>query len=145
MRLFRSGRLSERPGLRQHAVVRPGWRQFVQADRQQSRLGRWLTSKYLPAGAALLAVLAITAGYVLGWADRAFYVEIDPKVEAILEALPGANCGGCGFVGCAEYAEAVAKGEADVTRCAPSCPKAMLPGSNRINTNIQMCLMAPAG
>jgi RnfABCDGE-type electron transport complex B subunit len=70
-------------------------------------------------GATLLAFLATTASYVLSWANRAFHVEIDPKIEAILDALPGANCGGCGFVGCAEYAEAVAKGEADVTRCAP--------------------------
>jgi len=69
--------------------------------------------------AAVLALLAIAMAYVLGWANRTFHVEVDPKVEAIQEALPGANCGGCGFVGCSEYAEAVAKGETDVTLCAP--------------------------
>jgi len=78
-----------------------------------------LTAVTMTLAAVVLAILAIAAGYVLGWANRAFYVEVDPKVEAILEALPGANCGGCGFVGCAEYAEAVAKGNADVSLCAP--------------------------
>ena len=46
-------------------------------------------------------------------------MDVDTKVEAILEALPGANCGACGFLGCAEYAEAVAKGEAEVNLCIP--------------------------
>ena len=36
-----------------------------------------------------------------------------------MEVLPGANCGGCGFVGCTEYAEAVAQSGADVALCAP--------------------------
>ena len=62
---------------------------------------------------------AFVVSYVLGWADRVFQVEIDPKVEAILDALPGANCGGCGFVGCADYAEAVANGKAAVNLCGP--------------------------
>ena len=69
--------------------------------------------------AIVLALLAVAMGYVLGWANRAFHVEVDPKVEALIEVLPGANCGGCGLVGCSEYAEAVARGEADVTLCAP--------------------------
>lgn len=69
--------------------------------------------------AGVLALLAVAMGHVLGWANRTFYVKIDPKVEAVLAALPGANCGSCGFVGCAEYAEAVAGGETELTLCAP--------------------------
>jgi len=69
--------------------------------------------------AAVLAVLAVSMAWVLGWANRAFHVEVDPVVEAVAAALPGANCGGCGFVGCGEYAEAVAQGQAAVTLCAP--------------------------
>ena len=78
-----------------------------------------LTAVTMILAAAVLAILAIGVAYVLGWANRAFHVQVDPQVEAILEALPGANCGGCGFVGCAEYAEAVARAEADVALCAP--------------------------
>lgn len=78
-----------------------------------------LTVVTITLAAAVLALLAIAMACVLGWANRTFHVEVDPKVEAIQEALPGANCGGCGVVGCLEYAEAVAKGETDVTLCAP--------------------------
>ncbi len=69
--------------------------------------------------AAILALLAVGVAYVLGWANRKFHVEVDPKVEAVLDVLPSANCGACGFVGCSEYAEAVVRGDADVTLCAP--------------------------
>lgn len=78
-----------------------------------------LTTATMTLAAAVLAILAIVVGYVLGWANRAFHVQVDPKVEAIIEVLPGANCGGCGYVGCAEYAEAVAQDKADVTLCSP--------------------------
>jgi len=69
--------------------------------------------------AAVLGILAVAAGYVLGWANRAFQVDVDAKVEAILKALPGVNCGACGFLGCAEYAEAVANRQAEVNLCSP--------------------------
>jgi RnfABCDGE-type electron transport complex B subunit len=60
--------------------------------------------------------------YLLGWANQAFYVQVDERVEAIMESLPGANCGGCGFAGCSEYAEAVAKLEAAPDLCGPGGP-----------------------
>ena len=66
-----------------------------------------------------MLVLALAAGWLLGWANVFFHVPVDPKVEAIIGKLPGANCGGCGFVGCAEYAAAVAAKKAAVDLCAP--------------------------
>ena len=78
-----------------------------------------LTSVSIILAATILVVLAIVVGYILGWANRAFAVEVDPTVAEINAALPGANCGGCGYVGCSEYAEAVAAGEAAPTLCAP--------------------------
>lgn len=78
-----------------------------------------LTAITLTLAALVLVALALVVAYVLGWANVVFHVPVDPRVEAIAAALPGANCGGCGFVGCGEYAEAVARGEADVTLCAP--------------------------
>ncbi|HUS90611.1 MAG TPA: RnfABCDGE type electron transport complex subunit B [Phycisphaerae bacterium] len=67
--------------------------------------------------AATMLVLAVFMAYVLGWANETFHVEIDPRVEHVGEVLPGANCGGCGFVGCGEYAEAVVAGKAPPDRC----------------------------
>ena len=51
--------------------------------------------------------LGFIAACVLSVASRVFYVEEDPRVEALNEALPGANCGGCGYAGCEAYAVAV--------------------------------------
>ncbi len=64
-------------------------------------------------------VLGLTGGVaaLLGRADKAFHVDEDPRIGKIRDLLPGANCGGCGFVGCGDYAEAVVKGEADPTCC----------------------------
>src|SRR3990172_6582305 len=59
-------------------------------------------------------------GAGLAWAAKKFAVKTDPLVEAVREALPGANCGACGFAGCQGYAEAVV-GNPDVATnlCAP--------------------------
>ncbi len=54
---------------------------------------------------------------LLAVASRAFYVWEDPKVLAITDVLPGANCGGCGNAGCAAAAEAIAAGRAPVNVC----------------------------
>ncbi len=53
----------------------------------------------------------------LGIASKAFHVERDPKIDEVNEALPGANCGACGYAGCDAFAEAVANGDAPVTGC----------------------------
>lgn len=78
-----------------------------------------LTILTIGLAAGTLLVMALIMTYVLGWANVAFHVEIDPRIEAIADALPGANCGGCGFVGCGEYAEAVVLDNAPVDQCAP--------------------------
>ncbi len=67
--------------------------------------------------AVTMLLLAVFMAYILGWANKAFHVEVDPRVEAVNEALPGANCGGCGYVGCNEYAEAVVAGAAPADKC----------------------------
>jgi len=79
-----------------------------------------ITTVTLILAAAVLALLAVGMGWVLGWASRVFHVEVDPKVEAINIILPEVNCGGCGYIGCNEYAEAVVSGEEpDLTLCGP--------------------------
>jgi Na+-translocating ferredoxin:NAD+ oxidoreductase RNF subunit RnfB len=56
--------------------------------------------------------LAFLIGTGLGFFQEKFKVERDPRIDRIREALPGANCGACGFPGCDSYAEAAAAGEA---------------------------------
>jgi len=67
--------------------------------------------------------LALLFGVVLGLSAKKFAVETNPKVDAIRNVLPGANCGGCGFPGCAVYAEHVAIGEANHNSCGPGGPE----------------------
>ena len=67
--------------------------------------------------ATTMLVMGLVLSFVLGWANRAFHVEVDPRVDAVIDALPGANCGGCGYVGCGEYAEAVVLDDEAVNLC----------------------------
>ncbi len=64
-------------------------------------------------------ILGVVAGVLLTVASKLLFVKTDETVEKITEALPGANCGGCGFSGCEGYANAVAKGEAAPNLCKP--------------------------
>ena len=66
-----------------------------------------------------LVVLGAVFGAGLYVASRFFSVAVDPRAQAIAEVLPGANCGGCGFGGCAAYAKAVAAGVMPVDKCSP--------------------------
>ena len=68
--------------------------------------------------AGTMLLLAIVAGHALGWANRVFQVPTDPKFDAVLAALPGANCGGCGLPSCSEYAAAVVAGTVPANKCA---------------------------
>jgi Na+-translocating ferredoxin:NAD+ oxidoreductase RNF subunit RnfB len=56
---------------------------------------------------------------VLLIASEKLRVQVDPKVERIREALPGIDCGACGFAGCGSYAKAVAANPELIGRCAP--------------------------
>ena len=69
------------------------------------------------AATAVVGTVGIFVGLFLGVAGIKFKVEVDEKEEAVLAALPGNNCGGCGFAGCSGLAAAIAKGEAAVNAC----------------------------
>ena len=68
----------------------------------------------------VLGAIAIVFGLILSVAAKVFEVKKDPREEAILSHLAGANCGGCGYPGCAGCAEAILAGKAPVTACAPA-------------------------
>ena len=70
---------------------------------------------------ALLMLLGIVAlcGLLLGYFAQKYKIEGDPLVEKIDAILPQTQCGQCGFPGCKPYAQAIAKGEADINQCPP--------------------------
>ncbi len=62
--------------------------------------------------------LGIVFGAILGYASKIFAVDEDPRIGQVLECLPGANCGGCGYPGCGGLAAAIVAGTAPVNACA---------------------------
>ena len=62
-----------------------------------------------------LGGISFILGAGLAFASRRFAVEIDPRVEQLIDILPGANCGGCGYAGCAAYAGTIIGEDASVT------------------------------
>ena len=66
-----------------------------------------------------MTLLALVFGALLGYAATKFRVEDDPVVERIVAILPQTQCAQCGYPGCRPYAEAIAKGEADINQCPP--------------------------
>ncbi|MDO3378155.1 RnfABCDGE type electron transport complex subunit B [Geoalkalibacter halelectricus] len=71
--------------------------------------------------AAILSLggIGLIAAIILGLAAKKFAVEVDPRELALLDALPGANCGACGYPGCSGFARALAEGRADPADCTP--------------------------
>ena len=58
----------------------------------------------------VLGGIALIASVILYVCSKKFAVEEDPRLGKVLETLPGANCGGCGFPGCSGLADALIKG-----------------------------------
>lgn len=56
-----------------------------------------------------LSAIGITAASILFIISKKFRVFEDPKIDEVEGVLPGANCGGCGFAGCRNFAEATVK------------------------------------
>ena len=67
----------------------------------------------------ILAGCGILAGVLLTVAAKVFYVKVDERIEKIAASLPQANCGACGFAGCADYASAIVNNGAPTNLCRP--------------------------
>lgn len=67
--------------------------------------------------ALILGVIGAGVGTLLSLAHKIFYVKTSELQQKIREALPGANCGACGYPGCDGLAEAIYKGDAPVNSC----------------------------
>ena len=68
-------------------------------------------------GTGVLAAVALVFSLLLTLANKVFEVPNDPRRDEVRAALPGANCGACGFAGCDALADAIAAGTAPVNAC----------------------------
>lgn len=69
--------------------------------------------------ALVMGACGILAGVLLTVASKIFYVKTDERIEKISKALPQANCGACGYAGCADYAAAIVNDGAETNLCKP--------------------------
>ncbi len=74
-----------------------------------------ISSVLIPA--ATLGAMGLFFGALLAVSSKVFHVEQDPRIAQITDVLPGANCGGCGYAGCANLASAIVEGTAAVSTC----------------------------
>ena len=58
-----------------------------------------------------LSAIGLMSAVILYFIAQKFKVIEDPRIDQVAELLPGANCGGCGFAGCRNFAENIVKKE----------------------------------
>lgn len=68
---------------------------------------------------ALVGGIGLLSGFILTIASKFMHVEEDASIAEITEILPGTNCGGCGYAGCADYAAAMAADKEVPTNLCP--------------------------
>ena len=71
----------------------------------------------------MMGGLGLIVGVCLAAASKIFYVFVDPKILAVEDLLPGANCGGCGLPGCSSNAEAIVAGKSAPSSCVAAGPE----------------------
>ena len=84
----------------------------------------------------VLGLIGFAFSLLLALFSKKLKVEEDPRVEKILEVLPGLNCGACGFSGCRTYAEAIIKECNIFSGC--------LPGGDELSKKISKILEVDA-
>ena len=60
---------------------------------------------------SILVGIGVFSAVILYFVAQKFKVDEDPRIDTVAETLPQANCGGCGFAGCRNFAEALTKAE----------------------------------
>jgi Na+-translocating ferredoxin:NAD+ oxidoreductase RNF subunit RnfB len=68
----------------------------------------------------MLGALAVILVTVLAAANRLLFVATDARLEAVVSALPGTNCGACGQAGCAAFGAALIAADAAPAECTVS-------------------------
>ncbi len=67
----------------------------------------------------VVVLIGLVASVILSYASKVFAVEVDERFPLLRAALPGANCGGCGYAGCDDYANALVE---DPDASCSACP-----------------------
>ncbi|MCX6584688.1 MAG: RnfABCDGE type electron transport complex subunit B [Candidatus Aminicenantes bacterium] len=90
---------------------------------------------------ATLGIVAAGSAVILFVVAKKFKVDEDPRIDEVTALLPGANCGGCGYAGCRNMAEALVKAADQGDISALNCP----PGGGNTMSAIGKYLGLEAG
>ncbi len=71
------------------------------------------------AAVVIVALMGLFGAAILAVASQFMKVHVDERITKIIDALPSANCGACGYAGCADYANAIIESDAPATLCLP--------------------------
>ncbi len=71
------------------------------------------------AAVIIVTLTGLCGAGILVVASQLMKVEVDERIPLVQEALPGANCGACGYAGCADYAAAIVEANAPLNKCIP--------------------------
>ena len=97
---------------------------------------------YILTALVVLGAIAIIAAVVLYVCSKRFAVTEDPRIGEVAQALPQANCGGCGFAGCSGLAAAIVKAADGGSIDGLACP---VGGSETMQKIADILGMAVAG
>jgi len=84
---------------------------------------------------AALGALGALCGSGLYYLSKRYATEMDERVDRVMEVLPGANCGACGYGSCGVMAEAIVKAVDEVKRI-PRC----IQGGDEVASEIESIL-----
>ena len=59
----------------------------------------------------ILVIIGVVSAIILYFVAQKFKVYEDPMIDTVADSLPAANCGGCGYAGCRNFAEALTKAD----------------------------------
>lgn len=66
---------------------------------------------------AILGGVGLVFGALIALTHRRMWVWEDPRIDGVVQLLPGANCGACGYAGCRAFAEAAVAGAVEPAKC----------------------------
>ena len=96
----------------------------------QSLLNRPINVNSLLIVIGIVSALAILFAILIIVVSKKCKVKEDEKAKKIEQFLAGANCGGCGFAGCADFANALSSGKANLNSCGATSSEARKEISN---------------
>ena len=85
----------------------------------------------------IITIVGLLTGLAIAIVSKLFATPPNPLQDQVMELLPGANCGGCGYAGCGGYAEALATGKAKPGLCNVQSPEAMAALAKLLGTTVE--------